>query len=73
MVHTEEHIDTMEKRDTGATLMTCRYCIRYEMGMCLKDNPTQAREPLFLRGADGRRYRLHFDCRRCEMSLTASE
>ncbi len=49
--------------------MTCRYCIRYEMGLCLKENPDAPRGPLFLRGADGRRFELRFDCRRCEMQV----
>lgn len=59
----------MEKRDDRAVLMTCRYCIRYEMGLCLRENPDAPRGPLFLRGADGRRFELRFDCRRCEMQV----
>lgn len=52
-------------------LMTCRHCLRYELGWCSKrgGNPTQAREPLYLNLADGRSFRLQFDCRRCEMTV----
>ena len=50
-------------------LMTCRYCIRYQMGECLKRNPQAVRGPLYLRGADGRRFLLRFDCRNCQMMV----
>ncbi len=50
-------------------LMTCRYCIRYELGMCKKTNPTATAGPLWLRLADGRRFRLHFDCKNCKMNV----
>lgn len=57
-------------------LMTCRYCIRHQLGMCLKTDKkysSRVKAPLFLRLADGRRFRLHFDCRRCQMEVyTAS-
>ena len=53
----------------GDALMTCRYCIRYQVGECLRDNADAVRGPLYLRGADGRRYLLQFDCRRCEMKV----
>lgn len=55
------------------TLMTCRYCIRHELGYCLRKDKTQSflREPLFLESKDGRTFRLQFDCRRCEMQVKA--
>ena len=77
-------------------IMTCRYCIRYELGMCRKapsgpvesakftvhseackvqsaDNSViaPAASPLFLRLANGRRFRLRFDCRKCQMEVYA--
>jgi len=52
---------------SGAELMRTRYCIRHELGMCLKDKP-DARK-LFLLN-NGRRFALHFDCRNCEMTVT---
>ncbi|MBQ8049979.1 MAG: U32 family peptidase [Bacteroidaceae bacterium] len=50
-------------------IMTCRYCIRHELGLCHKAPAV----PLFLRLADGRRFRLHFDCKRCLMEVYAEE
>lgn len=50
-------------------LMTCRYCIRFQLGHCLRQHAQAVKEPLFLRGADGRRFPLQFDCSRCEMKV----
>lgn len=54
-------------------LMTCRYCIRYQLGQCLKRNPQAVRGPLYLRGADGRRFLLRFDCKACQMTVEVSD
>jgi len=54
-------------------LMTCRYCIRYQLGQCLKRNPQAVRGPLYLRGADGRRFLLRFDCKTCLMTVEVSD
>ncbi len=52
-------------------VMTSRYCLRREMGMCLLEKP-KYRGALYLeRGAW--RYRLDFDCRKCEMKLIAED
>ncbi len=53
---------------TGKTVMTTRYCIRYQLEMCPKaqhsDSPLK--EPLRIK--DGHHtYRLEFDCRQCRM------
>ncbi len=53
----------------GRPLMVCRYCIRYQLGQCLRRNPQAVRGPLYLRGADGRRFLLRFDCRLCRMTV----
>lgn len=50
-------------------LMECRYCIRYQIGQCLRDNPKAVRGPLWLEGKDNRRYQLRFDCHRCQMKV----
>ena len=51
----------------GRTVLRSAYCIRREIGECLRENP-RLRGGLWLeRGRH--RYRLDFDCRRCEMSL----
>lgn len=50
-----------------ANLMTTKYCLRFEMGACLKTKgATKLQEPLFLEN-NGRRFRLVFDCARCQM------
>ena len=52
-------------------LMQCRYCLRHELGFCERrgGRKPQWREPLFLRLADGRRFRLQFDCVHCQMNV----
>ena len=65
------------KKTTGdeQLIMTCRYCIRHELGLCLKDEKRKARDgsssPLSLRLADGRLFRLNFDCNQCQMKIFA--
>lgn len=54
-------------------LMTTKYCLRYELGQCLmhKCNKSVASDyagDLFLLN-NGRRFRLAFDCKRCEMQI----
>ena len=42
--------------------MTTKYCLRYELGACLKTaGATKLKEPLFLEN-NGQRFRLQFDC-----------
>lgn len=51
----------------GHRVMISDYCIRREIGECLLKKPT-LKGPLYLeRGR--KRYRLEFDCKRCQMSL----
>ena len=59
----------------GAVLMECRHCLRYSMGWCPKQSGRRSpyREPYYLVSADGRRFRLEFDCRRCVMNVYADE
>ena len=54
-------------------LMTCKYCLRYEMGQCLKHKCNKKVDSdwqgdLFLLN-NGNRLRLYFDCQRCEMQI----
>ena len=54
-------------------LMQCRHCLRYTLGYCLSHGgkrPTW-REPLSLVLGDGRRFRLEFDCKNCQMNVYA--
>ena len=52
-----------------AELMRTRYCIRYELGMCPVHQGAKESRPLFLLN-NGRRLALHFDCAKCEMTVT---
>jgi putative protease len=55
--------------------MRCRYCLRHELGFCVKHGgrkPTW-REPLMLRLADGRCFPLHFDCKNCQMLVLSDK
>lgn len=48
----------------GKTVMTTRYCIRHQLGLC---EPNAA--PLILELPDGRRFRARFRCSDCGMEL----
>ena len=59
-------------------LMLCRFCLRHAWGQCKKEKTSQPplggeiirwQDPLYLVLGDGRRFRLEFDCKRCEMKL----
>jgi len=52
------------------SLMTCKYCILYELGHCRKINPyPKGKEPRYLRLKTGRTLRLTFDCAQCQMRV----
>lgn len=53
----------------GAELMRSRYCIRYELNMCPKHHEVKAEKALFLLN-NGRRLKLGFDCKACEMTVS---
>jgi len=50
----------------GRRLMTTRYCIRRELGIC---PGSSAADLLYLRDTEGRILRLEFDCARCGMDI----
>ena len=56
-------------------LMQCRYCLRYELGCCVRHGGSrpQWKEPLCLRLGDGRTFRLEFDCAHCQMNVWSEE
>ena len=58
-----------EASNSEAPLMTCKYCILYELGHCRKINP-MANEPRYLRLRNGTRLALEFDCKNCEMKIS---
>ena len=64
--------DAFEKsQPDSATVMFCRHCIKYALGICTKNRKRDLKiqEPLFLISQDGRRFRLKFDCSRCQMEI----
>ena len=58
-----------------AVLMFCKHCIRYSMGWCPVHHRVRSpyREPFFLVSSDGRRFRLQFDCKACQMRVLAED
>ena len=65
-----------QKEPAGAALMFCRHCLRYSLGWCVRHGggkPSPFREPYYLVMGDGRRFRLSFDCKHCQMILYADE
>ena len=58
-----------------AVLMFCRHCLRFSMGWCptRQGGRSPYREPYYLVSADGRRFRLAFDCKNCQMKVYAAE
>lgn len=57
----------------GAVLMFCKHCLRYSMGWCptYQKGRSPYREPYYLSGTDGKRFRLEFDCKNCQMKVYA--
>ena len=64
-----------KQQPDGAVLMFCKHCIRYSMGWCPTHHRVRSpyREPFFLVSGDGRRFRLHFDCKACQMRVLAED
>lgn len=63
------------KKPSSPLVMQCRYCLRHELGQCKKIHKQSGllKEPLHLRLADGRTFRLEFDCKKCQMNIYADE
>lgn len=52
-------------------LMVCKYCLRYELGVCSKQKKnTDIRFPLYLQN-ENNRFRLDFDCKNCVMKVVS--
>lgn len=65
-------LETDRKVENGTIVMTTRYCLRHELGCCKKERnyPGADRfsEPLTISSGNNR-FRLDFDCARCEMNV----
>ena len=64
-----------KKEPKDAVLMFCKHCLRFSMGWCPKNGGRRSpfREPYYLVSGDGRRFRLEFDCKQCQMKIYADE
>jgi putative protease len=64
-------LETKEPKES--VVMQCRYCIRYELGFCVRrgGRKPEWHEPLHLQLGDGRGFRLDFRCDECQMNLVA--
>ncbi|MBP5522824.1 MAG: hypothetical protein J6X74_01200, partial [Bacteroidaceae bacterium] len=60
-----------ETHDKATPLMITKYCLRRQLGMCLKTKGNTKRN-LALRLANGKRLLLDFDCRQCTMKVLHS-
>ncbi|KAA6345845.1 putative protease YdcP [termite gut metagenome] len=62
-----------QKPPEDATLMFCKHCLRYSMGVCptLQKGISPYKEPFYLRTTNGKRFRLFFDCKNCVMQVMA--
>ena len=67
--HGAEHIEpALENQPTkGERVMISSYCLRREIGQCLKQKPSLKGDLYIEHGTA--RYKLEFDCRRCLMML----
>ena len=68
--HGAERVESamdLQKSFDGEVVMQTRYCIRREIGECLKERPEIKGELWLERG--GERYRLEFDCEKCQMNI----
>lgn len=59
----------------GAALMFCKHCLRYSLGWCPTYQKVRSpyREPYYLVSSDGKRFRLEFDCKHCQMKVYAEK
>lgn len=77
-----KHESSLQSTGTGealftsqnSPLMTCRFCLRHAWGQCKKDKANgKWHDPLYLALANGHRFSLGFDCKKCEMTVKAIE
>ena len=66
-------LTAFELKGGDGPIMQCRHCLRYSLGYCVRRGGKKPlwREPLSLVLGDGRRFRLEFDCKNCQMNVHA--
>lgn len=68
--------DAFEKTHPAgnAPVMFCRHCLRFAAGCCTKMGGNGNRQiPTYLKSADGRLFRLKYDCAACTMQVIPAE
>lgn len=55
----------------GREVMHCKHCIKYAFGWCTREGKrnNRYREPFYIETNNGKRFRLSFDCKACEMKV----
>ena len=68
-----KELSAYELKGGEGPIMQCRHCIRFALGYCVKHGGKRPlwHEPLSLVLGDGRRFRLEFDCKHCQMNVYA--
>lgn len=56
---------------SGRLVMTTKYCLRQEIGLCKGLRSGETAEPLILEDEDGRRFEIRFRCGPCGMEILA--
>jgi 23S rRNA 5-hydroxycytidine C2501 synthase len=56
---------------SGRLVMTTKYCLRQELGLCPGSRSDGCAEPLILEDEDGRRFQVRFRCGPCGMEIVA--
>jgi putative protease len=60
---------------SGKKVMTTKYCLKYQLGLCKNynqsniDKMNSVREPFYLTDEQGKNYLLNFDCKNCVMEV----
>ena len=71
----DDYTEALEinRKNFPLPLMQCRHCLRFALGYCVKrgGRKPEWKEPLTLRLGDGKRFRLEFDCKNCQMNVYA--
>ena len=68
-VYISEHAWECQNRMQQKIVMKTKYCLRFQLGMCLKNkNNSQQTTQLFL-AYQQKRFVLQFNCQQCEMTI----
>ena len=75
--HGVQRIDPAFEKEAvpDAVLMFCKHCLRFSMGWCpvRQKNRSPYKEPYYLVSSDGKKFRLDFDCKNCQMKVVATK